>query len=493
MNILIIGSGLAGCQTAYQLLKLHPAATITILCKGHRSSCNSYLAQGGIAVAIDPEDSWQQHYEDTLQAGAQHNHLDHTRLLVAEGPRILQELIADGLQFDCYSDGSFHYGLEGAHSVPRILHCQGDQTGKYMTDFFQQNLQRVQWLEQVQVSELLINDDRCCGLRYLDEEGRSRELSADAVVLATGGFGGLYPLTTNDETITGDGAAMILRLGLPLQDMEFMQFHPTLLTIGGQCFGLISEAVRGAGARLVNETGAAIMEQRHPLKDLAPRDVVARVLTEEYENGHEVFLDISAIDDFPAHFPQISGNLHKHGIPFETTGLIPVRPGAHFAMGGIPVGRHGQTAIKNLYAVGEAAWTGVHGANRLASNSLLECLVFGKQAAIAISKQSPALALATNASNDNRSTRFELPDRSELQKRAWQALSIQRSQVGLTAFLAWLQGYHYRELPAVYNKEQLITANLCLVAEAIAAAALERKESLGAHSRKDEKIESITP
>lgn len=492
MDILIIGSGLAGCQTAYQLLKIHPQAKVTIVCKGSRRNCNSYLAQGGIAVANDPEDSWQQHYQDTLQAGVQHNHPSHTRLMVAEGPAILQELMADGLSFDRQADGRFQYGLEGAHSVPRILHCQGDQTGKYMTDFFQKKLRQVQWLEQAQVSELLTIDDRCCGIRYLDQQDRPKELAADAVVLATGGFGGLYPLTTNDETITGDGAAMILRLGLPLQDMEFMQFHPTLLTIGGHCFGLISEAVRGAGARLVNETGRAIMEQHHPLKDLAPRDVVARILTEEYENGHEVFLDISAIDDFTTHFPQISSNLQKHGIPYETTGLIPVRPGAHFAMGGIPVDRHGQTALKNLYAVGEAAWTGVHGANRLASNSLLECLVFGKRVATAISRQESALVSTVNGTGAAKGVSFALPLKAELQKKAWQALSIQRSQAGLEAFLAWLQPYHYRQLPPIYDREQLATANLCLVAEAIATAALQRKESLGAHSRKDEKIESIT-
>lgn len=491
MDILIIGSGLAGCQTAYQLLKKCPEATITIVCKGQRTNCNSMLAQGGIAVAIDPTDNWQQHYEDTLQAGVHHNHPQHTRLLVEAGPKIVNELIADGLCFDRRSDGGFQYGLEGAHQVPRVLHCQGDQTGKYMTEFFHQRLQQVQWLEEAQVSELLVGDAGCYGIRYLDKNGELQERHADTVVLATGGFGGLYPLTTNDETITGDGGAMILRLGLPLADMEFMQFHPTLLTISGQCFGLISEAVRGAGARLVNETGTAIMANRHPLKDLAPRDVVARILTEEYEKGHEVFLDISYVENFPEAFPQIAANLQKHGIPFEKTGLIPVRPGAHFAMGGIPTDDQGQTAIQQLYAVGEAAWTGVHGANRLASNSLLECLVFGKQVAEKILQQQTSGQLTKTVAASEEVVLL-LPDRDELQRRAWQTLSIQRSQTDLEELLAWLTHYSYRKLPAAYTKEELSIANLCMIAEAIAEAALLRKESLGAHSRKDEKFESIT-
>lgn len=509
-HILIIGSGLAACQTANQLLKKEPQLAITILTKGQRHQCNSMLAQGGIAVALSENDDWQSHFSDTLMAGVEHNRRDTTEILVKEGPAAVNELIQDELLFDRTADDSdFQYGLEGAHSFPRILHCLGDQTGKVMTTFLQAQLAeqpQITWIEEAMVTELLLEPTvtkridehadfpaanattRCIGLRYLEERsGQLGTLTADAVVLATGGLGGLFPLTTNDATITGDGMALALRAGLALKDMEFIQFHPTLLTKNNHCYGLISEAVRGAGARLIDETGRALMAGRHPLGDLAPRDIVARELTAAYDNGHQVFLDIQPVQDFEQHFPQITANLDRQQIPFRQTWRIPVRPGAHFMMGGIAVDTWGQTALAGLYAVGETACTGVHGANRLASNSLLECIVFGKRVAEQLLHIAPAPAAATERTASVVPP-FILPPRRLLQQKCWQHLGIRRSSDSLQHLLSWLAQFHYRQLPATYTKKQLECANLCLVAETAAKAALLRQESLGAHAISQGKI-----
>lgn len=479
-QVLIIGSGLAGCQTAYQLLQHAPDTQITILCKGAKENCNSWLAQGGIACAIHPQDHWLDHLHDTLQAGCNHNHPQHSELLVRKGPATLQALIAAGLQFDRDASGCYALGLEGAHRRQRILHCGGDQTGRIMTDFFHRRLAHVNWLQHAQVTELLTQGSHCYGLRYLDQEESLQELTGDSVVLATGGLGGLYPLSTNDSTLSGDGAALALRQQIPLQDMEFMQFHPTLLTKNGRCYGLISEAVRGAGAILVDQQGQPIMAQRHPQKDLAPRDIVARALADVYAAGQEAFLDISPVVDFQQHFPQITANLDRQQIPFRETGLIPVRPGAHFMMGGIATDAKGQTSLTGLYAVGEAACTGVHGANRLASNSLLECLVFGQQVANAILTAPPQPP--ARYYQELPQAAFHLPSKSQLQQKAWQALGIKREPQQLSAFLTWLANFQYRDLPPRYQKTQIEIANLCLVAESIATAALHRPTSLGAHA-----------
>lgn len=478
-KVIVIGAGLAGSQTAYFLQK---ACQVVVYTKRKRDDCNSMLAQGGIAAAVDPGDTWQSHYDDTVKAGVQHNDPQATKILVQDGIQDIQALIQTGMKFDKDQTGRFEYGLEGAHSRPRILHAHGDQTGKYVTLFVHEQLQNITWREDCMITELLTNAAGCYGIRYLDPQGQMQIDTADAVVIATGGLGRIYPLTTNDITVTGDGAALAQRAGVQLADMEFVQFHPTLLTIKGKCYGLISEAVRGAGGYLVDENGQHLMAD-YPMKDLSPRDVVARVLTQAYQDGHQVFLSIEKIPNFETRFPQITANLDDHQVPFRENHLIPVRPGAHFMMGGIKTDISGATSMAHLYAVGEAACTGVHGANRLASNSLLECLVYGKRVAAAVLKatpvdKTPAPAPATDAT-------FKLPERQELQQKAWQLLGIQRTGTGITAFLDWLQQYQYRQLPAQYTAEKVEMADLCLAAEAIAKAALKRPKSLGAHARKD--------
>lgn len=478
-KVIIIGAGLAGSQAAYYLQQ---ACQVVIYTKRKRENCNSMLAQGGIAAAIDPGDTWQSHYDDTLKAGVQHNDPTATKVLVQDGITDMQALIQNGMKFDRDAAGHFEYGLEGAHARPRILHCHGDQTGKYVTLFMHQQLQQVTWREDCMVTALLKTASGCVGIQYLDPQGHLQMDTADAVVLAAGGLGRIYPLTTNDITVTGDGMALARRAGVALADMEFVQFHPTLLTIKGKCYGLISEAVRGAGGYLIDENRHRLMAA-YPQQDLSPRDVVARVLTQAYQAGHQVFLSIEKIPNFETRFPQITANLDAHQVPFRENQLIPVRPGAHFMMGGVKTDTNGATSMPHLYAVGETACTGVHGANRLASNSLLECLVYGKRVAAAI-LAAPTTPLAPVPTTPVTTT-FRLPERTQLQAKAWALLGIQRSGAGLKDFLAWLQHYQYWQLPADYTAEAVEQANLCLAAEAIAQAALKRPKSLGAHARKD--------
>jgi len=479
-KIIVVGAGLAG---SYLAMLLQDTCEVHIYTKGSLQNSDSMLAQGGIACALDEKDSWQEHYEDTVQAGVMHNNLENVRQLVQRGPIVIKELIEQGMKFDLTSSGEYSYGLEAGHRRPRILHIQGDQTGKFMTKFVQSQLKNVVIHQFMTAVDLLKNESQVCGIRVMDNAGAINDVISDLVVLASGGVGGLYPMSSNDATITGDGLAMAVRAGVELADMEFVQFHPTMLSINGQCHGLVSEAVRGAGAILVDENDNPIMTGRHKLKDLAPRDVVARVITDEYEKNHQVFLDISAVEDFEKKFPQITANLDNNHIDFRSTKRIPVQPGAHFLMGGIRVNAEGHTNLAGLYAIGEAAFTGVHGANRLASNSLLECLVFANYAAQDI--QAADVQTDTVLPADDYANHLNLPQRDELQKRAWQAIGIERTQARIVEFLDWLGGFEFEKLPRKVTKEGVELANLCLIAQKIAQAALKRQKSIGAHYWKE--------
>lgn len=492
-KIIIIGSGIAGIMAA-NLLK--DKFIVTILTKQRINDSNSMLAQGGIAVALDKSDSCANHYEDSMIAGCFYNDKEALRCLVTKGPEVLQSLIDLGLEFDKNLDGSFSYGLEGAHKIPRILHIGGDKTGKKMTEFIFNELEDVIICENTTVVEILSKDKRCFGVKLLDANDNVKCMYSDYVILATGGIGRLFPLTTNVETITGDGIAMAQRAGCELKDMEFIQFHPTLLSIDDNCYGLISEAVRGEGAFLVRNDGSKIMKGKHKYEDLAPRDIVSREITKEIQVGEKVFLDISNIPNFIDRFPAITENLKKHGIPFEQTKRIPVHPGAHFFMGGIKTDLNGETSVKNLFALGETSCTGVHGANRLASNSLLEAIVFADSASKAIisrvNEKAAKVDLDLNIEIAVDSEKIQknlkdnipkLPELQELQKKAWNSIGINRSEENINKFLAWLSSYDfYSPLPDKYlSRDRFECQNLCLVAYLVAKSALNRKESLGAH------------
>ncbi|WP_407893103.1 L-aspartate oxidase [Lacticaseibacillus sp. N501-2] len=481
-KVIIVGGGLAGCYVATQL---QATCDVVIVTKADQRASNSMLAQGGIAASLDPGDSPEAHEADTMKAGVYHNRERAVKQLVTTGPQLLKQLIQKGMPFDRQADGSLSFGLEGAHSFHRILHTNGDRTGEALTSFVQSLLHDVTWETHTEALALAVSDNRCQGVvvRHL-ATGKQETLAADAVVLATGGLGNLFDFTTNDHTVTGDGIALASRAGAHLADMAFVQFHPTLLSLNHRCYGLITEAIRGAGAVLVDENDHHIMAGV-PRQDLAPRDVVARHLTAWQAQGHQLFLDISAVKDFEQHFPGVSDNLDNHHVPFRQTKRIPIQPGAHFMMGGVDTDLNAQTSIDRLWAVGEVACNGVHGANRLASNSLLDCLVSGQKAADAID-QLPAENLPDLPLPQSRPVVPQLPSLETLQHRAWEELGVERTREQLHDFLGWLSQFNYDQVDVLtWSADELTVANLCLCSQLIAQAALAEPKSLGAHYVKE--------
>ncbi|KRL37922.1 L-aspartate oxidase [Liquorilactobacillus uvarum] len=481
-KVIIVGAGLAGSYIA----TLFPSDyDITIITKKTRLDSNSMLAQGGVAAALDKGDSPQEHEKDTLKAGNYHNDKQAVKQLVNLGPKLIDNLISQGMNFDRSSDGQLAFGLEGAHSFHRILHAQGDQTGHELTKFVQSIIRNdIKWEENTTVLDLVIEKGECKGVVTKNKNGKVTVKYADFTVLASGGLGHLYPLTTNDQTITGDGIALAFRNNVELKDMAYVQFHPTLLTKKGKCYGLITEAIRGAGAILIDENGNKIM-QNTPQKDLAPRDVVTRKLKAWQQKGHKLFLDISHIQSFKQKFPGVTRNLINHQIDFETTKKIPIQPGAHFFMGGIKTNLEAQTSIRRLYAIGEVACNGVHGANRLASNSLLDCLVSADKAAQSI-MQAPSNNNKNFVQYDDLTYKSNiepvLPSKDELLEKTWKQIGVVRSKNNLNIFLKWLDKFNYKELsPEKISSENLTITNLCICAELIAKSALAQPKSLGAN------------
>lgn len=473
-RIIIIGSGIAGCTAALRLMRNYD---VTIITKGQKEESNSMLAQGGVAAAVAKNDSPKKHFSDTFQAGCYHNRPLAVRELTTCGPIIIQKLIKDGMMFD--KEGhELAFGLEGAHQIPRILHAGGDQTGKFLTTFLQEQLTNIHWQEHQMAIQIMKHNEQAVGVSCLDSGNQLHTYYGEHIILATGGLGQLFPVTTNARTISGDGLALAFNAGAKLADMEFIQFHPTLLFVDGHCHGLISEAVRGEGAKLIRDNGTAIMAGVHPLLDLAPRDIVSATLSEEIAQGNLVFLEISAVKDFETRFPAITASLDNHHVPFRETMRIPVHPGAHFLMGGVRTDLNGRTSIPGLYAVGEVANTGVHGANRLASNSLLETLVFGEKVAEYI--QSNPAKLVSQAETNPLPKAFStphLPDKQLLQEKIGDALGITRTMEKLTDFLNWTNHFDL----ASNTREAAEISHMLIVAKLIAGSAQKRTESLGAH------------
>lgn len=480
-KIIIIGSGLAGAMVAYYLKN---QVEITIITKGSKEDSNSMRAQGGVAAVLDSKDNFNSHINDTLSAGVNHNNRLSVEYLVKEGPEVIKELMAQGIQFDCDESGNLEFGLEGAHSFPRIIHAGGDCTGKKLTGFVQGLIKNsVEWIEFAQAYDWVIENNCVTGVRYFDRNQEVKIIQGDYFIIASGGIGQLFDFTTNHQTITGDGIAMMARIGGKLSDMAFLQFHPSLLSIDDVQPILISEAVRGAGAKLIDESGNQIMKGQHPLGDLAPRDIVSRLVFEALKQGRKVFLDISSVENFQLKFPFISNYLDKWDVPYRKDSKIPIRPGMHFMMGGIETDLNGRTSINNLYAVGEVACTGAHGANRLASNSLLEILAFGKAAANSILQDEKQASINKSTSIMTRTpNQLILPNRQELIARVSSTLGIVRRKPEIDVLVEWLSGFQFQSIPIDEScSKKIELANLCLVADLIARAALARKESLGAH------------
>ena len=497
-DTIIVGSGLAGLTAAFYASKNGSVAIIT---KSQLDISNSYYAQGGIAVVTDENDSFESHIQDTLEAGRGLCDLDAVKILVTEGQECVQELINHGMQFD-QENGHFVQGLEGGHSFRRILHSGGDATGRGLTIFMLKKVQEqenIQAFEYTTVVELLVENQACAGVQAFNFiTGNNILFKSKATIIATGGLSRIYDRSTNPHTATGDGIALAYHAGAKLSDIEFIQFHPTALYIPGEEAFLISEAIRGEGAWLLNPKGERFMQYLHPLAELAPRDVVAHAIYNELQQHHADFLYLSLKHLNPElikkRFSNIYNTLLKYNIDI-TTDLLPISPAAHYMVGGIQTDLHGETNIEGLFACGEVASTGVMGANRLASNSLLECLVFGRRAAEkAMEKKSihfysPEInKIHVNKENETLFLEIKNQIAALMSKKA----GIVRSAVKLTEAIEELNSIK-KQLPDKINEYNILKIkHITDICTLICESALIRKESRGGHIREDFQNEDPT-
>lgn len=493
-DILVIGSGAAGLQTAWSLAEAGREVLVAV--RDELQDSNTAKAQGGIAAALGKDDDPALHYQDTLVAGAGLTDEKMAKIVVTEGPQAVLDLLHHGAQFDRNPDGTLALGREGCHSRNRIVHANGDSTGAEVSRALRAiagREKRIRTLEHCYVTDLLVRNGICCGAMAL-HQGKMLHIRARGTVLATGGVGRLFAHTTNPEGAVGSGLALAYRAGAELMDMEFVQFHPTALAIPGHPSFLVSEAVRGAGALLYNTRGERFMPGYHPMKELAPRDVVARAIATEMKacGSDHVLLDATVIDRVEEKFPMIFRTLLEYGVDMRKE-RIPIAPAAHYMMGGIRTDAWGHTSIQRLYACGEAACTGLQGANRLASNSLLEGLVFGRRAAQALCKDLPAdQSFAEEGDWQSRLQPWEISpgtleaDRKSLQEIMSRQLGIARDRESIEKALEAMEtiGRKY-EGAAASASAQLDLKSQLLVSRLIAQAALRREESRGAHYRLD--------
>ena len=484
-RLLVVGSGIAGLFAA---LAAHRRGVrdIVLVTKAALEDGATRYAQGGIAAAVGVEDSWELHAADTMSAGAELCDPEAVRVLTREAAQRVADLIFLGVRFD-REHGRLAYAREAAHGVARVLHAGGDATGRHIEEALAGTVRAlgIEVRDATFVGDLIVEAGACRGVRLLDGD----ELEADAVVLAAGGAGQLYASTTNPSVATGDGVALGLRAGAIVADLEFFQFHPTAFAGPAGWRFLVSEAVRGHGAVLRNHRGEAFMAEYDPRAELAPRDVVARAIVREMaRHGLEnVWLDATGFPhgEFARRFPTVDAHCRRQGCD-PARDLIPVSPAAHYTMGGVWTDVWGRTSIPGLYACGETAATGVHGANRLASNSLLEGLVFGSRVAEALAGAS-AVGVVRHPEPEpltlGLDSRAVLGARASIRARMWQDVGILRDGVGLERARGTLA--RWAAAPPGDDLEARETVNLAVVGWAMAEAALRRQESRGAHHRLD--------
>lgn len=494
-DTLVIGTGVAGARAAIEAARY--GLVILLTKSGFEESCTRY-AQGGIAVAMAPEDSPEQHLEDTLRVGCGMSRPEAVELLVTEAPRRIEELMEWGFEADLTA-GRPALGREGGHSANRIVHAHGDQTGHELSRTL---YRRVSATEQIRVFDdcymidLITVDGVCVGAVTFHQMHGHQIVWAKQTILASGGCGRIWRETTNPEIATGDGMAAAYRAGARLCDMEMMQFHPTTLYIAGAGRALISEAVRGEGAYLIDRVGDRFMQGYHPDGELAPRDVVSRAIHEHVRKTRAncVYLDVRHIKGFKERFPQVAGLCADFEIDVSRDG-IPVRPSAHYMIGGVDVALDGSSTVEGLYCCGEVSCTGVHGANRIASNSLLEGLVFGKLVGetagrrAAEAREPVAVRRAISENPHSTRTALDLPDiRNSLRSVMWRNVGIVRGENHLREMCEILDFWAHFTLDKTFDDVMgWETQNELTVARLIAASALQRKDSIGVHFRTDGK------
>lgn len=492
-DFIVVGAGIAGLRASVELAS---AGRVLCLAKREVTESNTQYAQGGIAAALSDDDEVSLHLDDTLKAGDGLCNEDAARILVEEGPFRIEELIEWGTQFD-RTGSKIAFTREGAHSRSRVLHAHGDSTGREIGRALYlkaKTMKPIVFREFEFTTELVLHDGRVTGVRVLDNEGHLREFHASSVLLATGGLGQVYSDTTNPQVATGDGVAMAYRAGAAISDMEFVQFHPTALYLKGAPRFLLSEALRGEGAYLRNLELNRFMHKYHEMGELAPRDVVARAIAHELEVAKRpdaaVYLDLTHLkaDNVRKRFPTIYSTCMQYNIDI-TEELIPIRPAAHYAMGGVRADLDGRTSIPGLYAAGEVACTRVHGANRLASNSLLEGLVYGARAARAMKNELRAVhssgVKAPNASvQSNGNSRETETFIQKVQSMMWQRVAVVRDGKVLRQTVADLAAVQ-ANLPKSGDRRAHEAANILHTGLLIARSALAREESRGAHYRLD--------
>ena len=491
-DVVIVGSGIAGLFVALQASER--GASALIVTKGAIDEANTRYAQGGIAAAIDEHDSPEQHLRDTIEAGAGLVDEEAARVLCTEAPGRVADLVRYGVRFDT-DGGSISLGREGAHAGRRVLRARGDQTGLEIEISLSSLVQRqgVTVIEHAPVQRILVEDGRAVGVETLVRGGKTLRCESPSVVLATGGAGRLYRFTTNIESATGDGIALAFRAGAEVRDMEFTQFHPTAMHRPDAPVFLISEAVRGEGAVLLDADGERFMPAVHPQAELAPRDVVARAMVARMrETGADfVHLDVSQheADWLATRFPNIYRTCMESGIDMACD-PIPVSPAAHYTMGGVRTNTWGETTLPGLHAVGEVTSTGVHGANRLASNSLLESVVFARRLSDRLfgdvaSEEPPAPSPGAHTlPPTGGASTAEPPTRADVQRLMWEQVGIERDAEGLGEAVERLATFEAALAPtATLDDHELRSVVMC--GRLAATAALLRKESRGAHYRRD--------
>ncbi len=497
-DVLVIGSGIAGIQAA---LEIPNNLETIIVTKDVLQLSNSAWAQGGIAGVFDPSDSFDNHAYDTMIAGAGLCNADVVEAVVKEAPELIESVVSYGAKFD-FADGKLALTKEGGHSHRRIVHALGDATGREvmraMVDRVKSKPGTQTW-ERTFTIDLLTHEGRCVGALVWNAQHGKTFIWAKQTILATGGAGQLYRETTNPEIATGDGHALAFRAGAQLRDMEMIQFHPTVLYIAGGSRHLISEAVRGEGAYLRDSTGYRFMEDYHPQLELAPRDIVSRAITDQMEKTQHpcVYLDLRHLDKkmVASRFPNIADVCSKFGLDLMHD-QIPVRPGAHYMIGGLTVDKQGKTTLPGLWAAGEVTSSGLHGANRLASNSLLEGLFYGQRAgrgAADVASNLPDLFTAWPMKtsvvepNNGEEEQLNITDlRNSLASLMWRRAGIVRNVQGLMQASGqvefWDRYVCRREFSQVFGWE---FQNMLLIARTVLASAEARRESRGVHYRSD--------